>query len=483
MPGQSVIEDGSNDVVGSVVRVLMRGVGLKLCVSLCVLGMLTGCPRVRAPEVSADAARNASCQATTLDAVACDYVDLALALGERDPDSLDFSIAPPVAREAARSRYVGLPQIAEGVHALRGRLTSLHAQSAEQRERAQTLDLQLASIETRITMLRGREYEFDEESAKLFDTMRLPDTERNARREVRAEVARLLPSDRTVRTLQGSLAERYAAFDRRFVVPADRLAAVMRAALATCREHTVKFLPLPQGEAVELTFVSHQPWSAFSRYRGQGHSTIAVNLDLPVTVDGALELACHEGYPGHHVFNTLREQALVTGRQWPEAEVQLTFSPQSYVSEAAASFAPRLAFSPEERMRVERDVLFPLAGLRAKDAELYVRISSLVRELDSAEPAIAREYLDGRLEFVRAEEALAGEVLMAHAEATLLYLNEYRSYMLAYTDGPRRVEALLAGGGKACANVPCTPIETAKRWAAFQQMTREFQVTFPAATP
>ena len=114
---------------------------------------------------------------------------------------------------------------------------------------------------------------------------------------------------------------------------------------------------------MDFTFVRNQPWSAFSRYRGRGRSIISINLDLPVTVDQVLDLACHEGYPGHHVFNTLREQALLTRRHLPEAEVQLTFSPQSYLSEAAAGFAPELSFPLAERLRVERDILVPLAGL------------------------------------------------------------------------------------------------------------------------
>jgi hypothetical protein len=176
---------------------------------------------------------------------------------------------------------------------------------------------------------------------------------------------------------------------------------------------------------------------------GHAHSVISLNVDLPMTVDDALELACHEGYPGHHVFNTLRDTSLAQGRHWPEAEVQLTFSPQSYISEAAAAYAPEMAFTDAERAQVERDVLFPMAGLPSKEAERDVAINSLVRRLDSAEPAIARSYVDGDLEFVRAEQALAREALMANAEGLLLYLNEYRSYMLAYTDGPRRLAAEL----------------------------------------
>jgi hypothetical protein len=48
--------------------------------------------------------------------------------------------------------------------------------------------------------------------------------------------------------------------------------------------------------------------------------------------------------------------------------------------------------------------------------------------------SIARDYLDGKLEFVRAAAALEDQALMAHAEATLRYLNEYRSYVVTYTE-------------------------------------------------
>jgi len=38
--------------------------------------------------------------------------------------------------------------------------------------------------------------------------------------------------------------------------------------------------------------------------------------------------------------------------------------------------------------------------------------------------------------------------LMSHAEATLLYLNEFRSYMLAYIDGEQRVATWVERSGK-----------------------------------
>ncbi len=281
-------------------------------------------------------------------------------------------------------------------------------------------------------MLRGHPLPFDQEAIALFHERVLPDRSAAERVTIRQQVSAMLPAGK-------SEADRYAAYDQRFLIPPPRLRTVMEAAIAACRQATSAHIVMPPGESVDLEFVRNQPWSAFSRYHGNGHSTISVNLDFPLTVDAALELACHEGYPGHHVFNTLRDESLIQQRGWPEAQVQPTFSPQSYLSEAAAAFAPRLAFTVAERIRIERDVLFPLAGLPPAQAERYVRICELVRGLATAEPSIARDYLDGRLEFVRAEAAFKRKVLMAHSEAVFLYLNEYRSYMLTYTDGPERI--------------------------------------------
>jgi hypothetical protein len=450
--------------------------GRRMMLFLLALLAFTGChrndesPRSTVFEVPRKSA------STPLDSIAGSYVRLALALGERDADSLDFSTAPEEVRAEVHRSYPPLDAIDAEAAKLSGQLHSLNL-PADQHQRAESLALQLASIEARTAMLRGKFLDFDSEAHVLFATARIPDTQLAERSAVLARVAALLPAQHGRSDL--SPASRYAAYDRHFLVPPERLAAVMTAALKSCRQQTLTYLALPANESVDLTFVRNQPWSAFSRYRGHAHSTIQLNLDLPITVDDALELACHEGYPGHHVFNTLRDAALVQQQGWPEAQVQLTFSPQSYVSEAAAAYAPRMAFSTAERFQVERDTLFPLAGLSKSEAERYVTISSLVRELSSAEPAIAREYLDGRLEFVRAGQQLATQMLMAHADASLLYLNEYRSYMLAYTDGAERVSALVDTRPRAALHHLSVETEERRRarWQRYEGLMRDPQFT------
>jgi hypothetical protein len=70
---------------------------------------------------------------------------------------------------------------------------------------------------------------------------------------------------------------------------------------------------------------------------------------------------------------------------------------------------------------------------------------------------------------------------MANADALLLYLNEYRSYMLTYTDGPRRIAAYLdAAVAAAHANSPAE--ERRIRWQAYQQLMRTLQPNLPETT-
>ena len=376
----------------------------------------------------------------TLDTIAETYLQLALALGERDPDSLDYTTAPQQLKASVHRAYPTLDEINRQAAQL---LTQLNSLARLDPDRARFLTLQIQAIQTRTAMLRGHLLPFDAEAQALFHTTRLPDTEAVHRAVLLQQISAMLPPSSQSVPSRDTLASRYAAYDQRLLVPPAKLAAVMQAALAGCRAQTLKYIALPSSESVQLIFIRNQPWSAFSRYEGHAHSTILLNLDLPVTVDGVVELACHEGYPGHHVFNSLHDAALAQHEHRPEAQAQLTFSPESYVSEAAAGYAPRLAFTLDQRIAFERDVLFPLAGLNPAEAERHVHLSRLLADLSSAQPAIARDYLDGRLEFIHAEDELARQTLMLHAEAVLLYLNEYRSYMLAYTDGPRRMERFL----------------------------------------
>jgi len=375
----------------------------------------------------------------TLDALADNYVVLAVELGEHDSDSLDFYTGSGSAIDNLKHQPQTLDSLHRNALALRDQVNRLQENSSADAARKAFLMGQLDALVLRTEQLLGRNRSFDEESWKFFGVIAPADTDAAQRKKLRAQIATLLGNSTNP-------AEAYTRYDSQFVVPVGRVPAVLRAALEQCRALTLRHMALPAGEHVDVEYVYHKPWSGFSRYLGGAHSLIQVNMDYPLTVDRLLNLACHEGYPGHHVFNSQRDLSLVNGLHRDEFRVQPTFSPQSYVSEAAASYAPNLLLSDVERLHIERDVLFPIAGLKRPDAGRYLRVQKLVADLHTAEPSIARDYLDDRLEFVRAADALEREALMQHGEIALLYLNEYRTYMLSYTVGSDSVRSLVESG-------------------------------------
>ena len=115
-------------------------------------------------------------------------------------------------------------------------------------------------------------------------------------------------------------------------------------------------------ERFTVEYVTSKSWSGYNWYQGDFRSLIQVNTDLPIYIDRAIDLACHEGYPGHHVYNALLEKHLVKDRGWIEYTVYPLFSPQSLIAEGTANYGIEVTFSRPERLGFEREVLFPLAG-------------------------------------------------------------------------------------------------------------------------
>ena len=99
--------------------------------------------------------------------------------------------------------------------------------------------------------------------------------------------------------------------------------------------------------------------------QGQASSSlIQVNTELPIFIDRAIDLACHEGYPGHHVYNALLEKHLVRDRGWVEFTVYPLFSPQSLIAEGTANFGIEVAFPGEERVGVRARRALPARRAR-----------------------------------------------------------------------------------------------------------------------
>jgi hypothetical protein len=278
-------------------------------------------------------------------------------------------------------------------------------------------------------MLMGQRLTFDQESRALYDAV-APTYPESHFQALLASLDSALPGT-------GPIQARYDRYRAGFVIPSDRLAAVFTRAIHECRDRTAAHLALPEGERFTVEYVQDQPWSGYNRYQGDFGSLIQVNTDLPIYLDRAVDLACHEGYPGHHVYNALLEHHLVRGRGWVEYTVYPLFSPQSLIAEGTANYGIAMAFPGPERVAFERDSLFPLAGLDPAGAERYSRVQALVDRLSYAGNEAARGYLAGAMTARQAAQWLETYALMSPERAAqrVRFIERYRSYVINYNLG------------------------------------------------
>jgi hypothetical protein len=220
---------------------------------------------------------------------------------------------------------------------------------------------------------------------------------------------------------------------------------------------------LPEGERFSVEYVKGKSWSAYNWYKGDYRSVIQVNTDLPIQADTVIILACHEGYPGHHVNNVLLEKNFVRDRRWHELSVYPLFSPQSLIAEGTADFGVRVAFPGPERVEFAKSVIFPSAGLDPSTTAVYYEVLELVRRLSYATVEAARRYLDGQLDASATVAWLQTHALQSRERAAqqIKFFDQYRSYVINYTAGEDLVERWVEAQGG-------TESDAERRWAVFE---------------
>jgi hypothetical protein len=396
---------------------------------------------------------------TPVDRIAEAYVKLVLAVGVHDADYVDAYYGPAEWRAEAEARKRSL----EDIRVEAGRqilaLACLPAAAGDELAalRHQYLLRQLQSLVARAEMLSGMKRSFDEESQALYDAV-APRHEEEDFEKALAELDAALPG-------KGALIERYAAFRDRFVIPKDRLDAVFRAAIDECRRRTKAHVDLPADERFDLEFVTDKPWGGYNWYKGGSKSLIQVNTDLPTGIGRAVDLACHEGYPGHHVYNALLEKTLVSDRGWVEYTVYPLFSPQSLIAEGTANYGIEVAFPGDERAAFERQRLFPLAGLDPAQADAYHRVQRLLENFDYAGNEVARGLIDGTMDGTAAAKWLETYTLATpdRANQQLRFVEKYRSYVINYNLGRDLVRAYIERRGG-------TADQPDRRWEEFKRL-------------
>ncbi|MDX1678682.1 hypothetical protein [Arsukibacterium sp.] len=424
----------------------MRNPLLKPLVLTVSIALVTACGKAPDPRLAAT---------VDVDNIARQYMQLVLALGEHDSNYVDAYYGPQQLRDEAVARGMSPAEIAAEAKTLLEKIdTQPPADSDLRKLRLHYLDKQIQALAFYAEHLsHGKKANFEAQAQALYDTTP-PNYSLTDFDEVLAGIDKLVPGE-------GNLTERVVEYRKNFVIPADKLDVVFQRAIDECKQRTQAYISLPQNEDFSLEYVQDKPWSGYNWYKGKSYSLIQINSERPIDISRAVDLGCHEGYPGHHTYNALLEHKLVDEFGWQEFSVYPLYSPQSLIAEGTANYGIELAFPLEQKMEFERDVLYPLAGLDPAKAAEYAAFLKLMAKLSYAGNEIARQYLNGDIDSEQAVALLQQYSLNSEAEARqrLRFFDNYGAYVINYNWGKDLVKDYIEQTD-----------DEAERWARFTRL-------------
>lgn len=414
--------------------------------------------------ISCQKTNTASDQKTALNQLAKDYVILGLAIGQYDGDFVDAfygdsTLKPGTTRQPDFPKDSFLLRVEQ----LQTELKLLNVSTNDTiQKRAKWISSQLASFRRRILTYSGEFVEFDQESKELFDAVAPTYPEAHFQNLI-TELDRILPG-------KGALPVRFQQLANQFLLPQNKIDAVFRTAIAEARKRTLEHYKLPKEESFTLEYVKDKPWSGYNWYQGNYRSIIQINTSQPIFIERAIDLACHEGYPGHHVFNVLLEKNLYRDKGWEEISLYPLFSPQSLIAEGSANYGITVAFPEKEQEVFCKNVLMPIAGIDTTGSEIYFEALALKSQLNYARNEVARGVASGKMNDQQAVRWLSDYCLLTPKGASdyLRFIRKYRSYVINYNYGQDLV-------GNYVKNRMGNDIKPEKRWQIFEQLlTNEF---------
>ena len=378
-----------------------------------------------------------------MDDLARQYLLVALGVGRLQDGIVDSYYGPvEVAAEAELRAASAAELVADAA-----RVRELAAADADP-QRALWLDRQLLALETLARRLDGEEMAYIDEVERCFDARPAATPDEIYSRAHRTLDALLEPGP--------SLSDRIESRGRRLTVPADRLHEIFEWLVGEARRDSDRHFPAPAGEALTVSLVTDQPWSAYNWYDGNLRSRIEVNTDLPARAPSLIGLATHEAFPGHHLEHASKEQRLARELGRSEASAMLINTPEALVSEGLAELGRRYVMDAERWQELFAGIC-ARAGieLEADEPARQWQIGDTLNDLGAvAADAALLLHEEGRprdevVGFLRD----AGLQTTERAGKSLSFISHplWRTYVFCYSGGEALLAAWCAAAGDVAA--------------------------------
>ena len=385
------------------------------------------------------------------------YVRLGLSIGEYDSDFVDAYYGPDSLKPAT-PKLSAFPKdsLLASVNGLINELKNFTTTDKNDTLsiRANWMTSQLIAFGRRIKIFSGETTSFENETKDLFGVT-APSHNESYFKDMVVKLDSALPGE-------GTIAERFQNMAKHFIIPKDKIDTVFRSAIAESRRRTLAHYTLPATENFSLEFLTNKPWSGYNWYKGNYQSLIQINTDLQIFIERAIDVASHESYPGHHVYNMLLEENLYRKRGWVEVSLYPLFSPQSLIAEGSANYGIEVAFPGKEKNKFAKDVLLPLAGLDTAGLDIYFNALALKGDLNFVRNEVARGLINKTMDEKEALRWLT-EYGLSNEESALKsisFIKKYRSYVINYNYGQQLVKNYIESKGG-------TEKALDKRWELF----------------
>ncbi|MFT3907780.1 MAG: hypothetical protein QM737_00010 [Ferruginibacter sp.] len=323
--------------------------------------------------------------------------------------------------------------------------------------RAKWMSAQLTAFGRRIHIFAGERKSFDEESKDLFGVVAATHPE-SYFKELVTQLNTLLPDT-------GTIPDKFQKLANHFIIPKDKIDTVFKTAIAESRKRTLAHYSLPADEHFTLEYVTGKSWSGYNWYKGNYTSNIQINTDVAIFIERAIDVASHESYPGHHVYNMLLEKNLYHDKGWLEVSLYPLFSPQSLIAEGSANYGIEVAFPKDEKNDFAKNVLLPLAGLDTTGIDLYFKVLQLKGALNFVRNEVGRGLINNTMNETEALRWLMEYGLSNKETAmkSISFIKKYGSYVINYNYGQELVKNYIESNG----GVGTAP---AKRWELFGKL-------------
>jgi len=216
------------------------------------------------------------------------------------------------------------------------------------------------SLNTRVLLLKGEKISYDDMTNRCYNLV-APQYNYSLFDEILKELDDTIPGN-------GSLSERVSDFQKRILVPPDKLPRTLTAVTQEFHNFAVKNMDVSKNNMPRLGFKNLNGLPFLTILYGYCYDRFEyfryLGLDYPYTVDKIMEVIGHEMEPGHLTYFEMRMKTFID-TSYPEMSLVSQHTPSSAFCEGAARRSVYMCFnnSMDEVVEFEKNIIFELGGL------------------------------------------------------------------------------------------------------------------------